>query len=61
MVGGDLDGLLFGASDSELETSDCRRFRSGKAFRVATCGSGSRISSGWKTAPGGPGVAEAPG
>ena len=34
MVGGDIDRLLFGASGSELETSDCEKFRSGKIFGV---------------------------
>ena len=45
-VGRDLDGLLFGTSDSKLETSDCEKFRSGKVFRAATCSSESGISLG---------------
>ena len=60
-IGGDLAGLLFGASDSELETSDRGRLQSAKVFGVATYGSGSVISSGCRVALRGSGVAEAPG
>ena len=59
-MGGDFDILLFGASGSELETSKYERFWSGKIFKVATCSSKSKMSSGWKVAPRRTGVAESP-
>ena len=61
MVGRDLGSLLFLASDSELETSDCGRFHSVKVFKMVTCASRSGISSGRRVAPRGPNVVEAPG
>ena len=49
MIGGDLDRLLFGAYGSELETSDCESFRSGKVFGVED-------SSGMAKSDGGSGI-----
>jgi len=34
MIGRDLGKLLFGASNLELETSDCGRFQTSKVFEV---------------------------
>jgi len=44
VIGRDLGRLLFEASDSELNISDCERLRSDKAFRVL--GSSVMVTSG---------------
>jgi len=53
--------IVIWSSDLELKTSNCGRFRSGKVFGAATCGSGSGISSVRRVALGGLGVAEGEG